>query len=165
MSPANRNDVSVVPQTPGSAERVSGDSATTEPSKLVERLHALKTRLSDMTKTLEDSVATVSPLRGKSNEEIVYSTPKFVAQLLDAQHDSSLFLAPHEDAPADSKVIEVRFTLAASSDQDVASLLEQLELQSQGMHSICTVKDACVPKLCTFRAVARACAISDKVSK
>ena len=100
-------------------------------AQLVDRLQALKQRLSTMTRTLEDSVATASPLRGKANEEILYSTPKLVKELVDGVlgQDPSLFLAPGEAAPAGTQVTEVRFTLAASSEEEIETLVKLLEVQ------------------------------------
>ena len=99
-------------------------------AQLVDRLQALKQRLSTMTRTLEDSVATASPLRGKANEEILYSTPKLVKELVDGVlgQDPSLFLAPGEAAPAGTQVTEVRFTLAASSNEEIETLVKLLEV-------------------------------------
>ena len=112
-------------RTPGSA------GASPDASQLVERLQVLKSRLSTMTKTLEQSVAAASPLRGKANEEILYSTPKLVAQMLDGPigQEASLVLAPGAPAPAGTTVTEVRFTLAASSEEEMEALVELLQLR------------------------------------
>ena len=114
-------------RTPGSA----GAAASPDASQLVERLQVLKSRLSTMTKTLEQSVAAASPLRGKANEEILYSTPKLVAQMLDGPigQEASLVLAPGAPAPAGTTVTEVRFTLAASSEEEMEALVELLQLR------------------------------------
>lgn len=91
-------------RTPGSA----GPISSPDPSQLVERLQALKSRLSNMTKTLEQSVAAASPLRGKSNEEILYSTPKLVTQLLEGPlgQDAALFLEPGQAAAGAARTVE-----------------------------------------------------------
>ena len=53
-----------------------GDTASADPSQLVERLQALKKRLSNMAKTLETNVASASPVKGVQSDDIVYSTPR-----------------------------------------------------------------------------------------
>lgn len=121
-------------RTPGSA----GPISSPDPSQLVERLQALKSRLSNMTKTLEQSVAAASPLRGKSNEEILYSTPKLVTQLLEGPlgQDAALFLEPGQAAAPGTQVTEVRFTLAGASEEEIEALIELLKLQdAQGLQS------------------------------
>jgi hypothetical protein len=116
--------------------RTPGSAGSPDSSQLVERLQLLKSRLSTMTRTLEQSVAAASPLRGKANEQIVYSTPKLVSQLLETPigQDASLFLAPGQDAPDGAEVTEIRFTLAATSDEEVAALVAMLE-DSKGAES------------------------------
>ena len=42
--------------------------------------------------------------------------------------DPSLFLAPGEAAPAGTQVTEVRFTLAASSEEEIETLVKLLEV-------------------------------------
>ena len=69
--------ICLLQRTPGSV------GGSPDPAQLVERLQSLKSRLSNMTKTLEQSVAAASPLRGSANEDILYSTPKHVMQLLE----------------------------------------------------------------------------------
>jgi hypothetical protein len=115
-------------RTPGSA----GD-ASPDVSQLVQRLQVLRSRLSTMTATLEQSVAAASPLRGKADEEILYSTPKLVSQLLDGPigQDVLLLLAPGAPAPAGTNVTEVRFTLSASSEEELEALVELLQLQDE----------------------------------
>jgi hypothetical protein len=115
-------------RTPGSAGAASPDV-----SQLVQRLQVLRSRLSTMTATLEHSVAAASPLRGKADEEILYSTPKLVSQLLDGPigQDASLLLAPGAPAPAGTNVTEVRFTLSASSEEELDALVELLQLQDE----------------------------------
>ena len=115
-------------RTPGSAGAASPDV-----SQLVQRLQVLRSRLSTMTATLEHSVAAASPLRGKADEEILYSTPKLVSQLLDGPigQDVLLLLAPGAPAPAGTNVTEVRFTLSASSEEELEALVELLQLQDE----------------------------------
>jgi len=110
--------------------RTPGSAGSPDPSLLVERLQALKSRLSNMTQTLEESVAAASPLRGKANEEILYSTPKLVTQLLEGPlgQDASLFLAPGEAVAPGVQVTEVRFTLAGASDEEIEAIIELLNL-------------------------------------
>lgn len=92
----------------------------------------MKSRLSNMTKTLEQSVAAASPLRGKGDEQIIYSTPKLVAQVMDGPigQDESFFLAPGQDAAEGAEVTEIRFTLAAASDEEIEELVRLLQLDS-----------------------------------
>ena len=131
---ANVANVTPARGTPGASGellRTPGSAASPDASQLVERLQVLKSRLSTMTKTLEQSVAAASPLRGKANEEILYSTPKLVAQMLDGPigQEASLVLAPGAPAPAGTTVTEVRFTLAASSEEEMEALVELLQLR------------------------------------
>ena len=61
---------------------------------------------------------------------------KGVSQLLETPigQDASLFLAPGQDAPDGVEVTEIRFTLAATSDEEVAALVAMLE-DSKGAES------------------------------
>jgi hypothetical protein len=111
--------------------RTPGSTGSPDSSQLVERLQLLKSRLSNMTKTLEQSVAAASPLRGKANEQIIYSTPRLVAQVLEGAigQDESLFLAPGQEPTDGAEVTEIRFTLAAASDEEIEALVGMLQLE------------------------------------
>lgn len=111
-------------------ERSSGslEHTPTDPSLLVERLQLLKSRLAKMTKTLEASVSSASPIRSSDSEDIVYSTPKLVQQLLESQLDAepSRFLNPGETPGDDDHITEIRFTLATSSEEEAENLIKLL---------------------------------------
>mmetsp|Transcript_10873 Transcript_10873/g.21504 ORF Transcript_10873/g.21504 Transcript_10873/m.21504 type:complete len:121 (+) Transcript_10873:191-553(+) len=100
-----------------------------DPSKLVERLQALKKRLSNMAKTLETNVASASPVRGIQSDDIVYTTPRLVKELIDGKlgEDRSLFVDRVDgDEGASGEYMEVRFTLSAASDEEMEDLINML---------------------------------------
>mmetsp|Transcript_56012 Transcript_56012/g.137355 ORF Transcript_56012/g.137355 Transcript_56012/m.137355 type:complete len:122 (-) Transcript_56012:224-589(-) len=99
-----------------------------DPSKLVHRLQMLKKRLSNMAKTLETNVASASPARGIQSEDIVYSTPRLVKELVDGPmgQDRSLFVDGAGTDGEQEGVMEVRFTLSVASDKEMEDLIMQL---------------------------------------
>eukprot|EP00960_Hanusia_phi_P037558 753017-Hanusia_phi.AAC.4 len=115
-------------------ERSSGslEHTPTDPSLLVERLQLLKSRLAKMTKTLEASVSSASPIKSSDSEDIVYTTPKLVQQLLESQMatDPSRFLGPSETPAEDEHVTEIRFTLATGSEEEAENLVKLLASSS-----------------------------------
>mmetsp|Transcript_54395 Transcript_54395/g.127176 ORF Transcript_54395/g.127176 Transcript_54395/m.127176 type:complete len:126 (+) Transcript_54395:218-595(+) len=118
-------------QTP--AKTAPEQPTTPDSNQLVERLQALKARLSNMARTLEESVAAASPMKNSAEEEIVYSTPKLVKQLLesDVGQDSALFLAKDQTASSDQHVTEIRFTISAQSEEEIAEMVKLLESHGQ----------------------------------
>uniref|UniRef100_A0A7S0W7Q6 Uncharacterized protein n=1 Tax=Hemiselmis tepida TaxID=464990 RepID=A0A7S0W7Q6_9CRYP len=97
-----------------------------DPSKLVERLQALKKRLSNMAKTLETNVASASPVKGIQSEDIIYTTPRLVKELIDGE-DRSIFVDRIDgDEGANGEYMEVRFTLSAASDEEMEQLITML---------------------------------------
>mmetsp|Transcript_52752 Transcript_52752/g.105670 ORF Transcript_52752/g.105670 Transcript_52752/m.105670 type:complete len:124 (+) Transcript_52752:1-372(+) len=117
-------------QTP--AKSTPEQPATPDSNQLVERLQALKARLSNMAQTLEESVAAASPMKSTAEEEIVYSTPKLVKQLLESQvADRAVFLGQKEEPRSEQQVTEIRFTISAQNDEEIEEMLKMLECYEQ----------------------------------
>ncbi len=104
-------------------------SAAPDPAKLVERLQSLKTRLANMAQTLENSVASSTPLKvGCPSDEIMYSTPKVVKEFLEGPvaKDRSIFVHSDYVAEEGEQILEIRYTIAAASQEEVDQIISQL---------------------------------------
>lgn len=105
--------------------RPNSKTPAPDPAKLVERLQSLKTRLANMAQTLENSVAASTPVKGSPSDEIMYSTPKVVKEFLEGQ-------VPKDFVPSDyvanesEQIIEIRYTIAASTQDEVDRIVSEI---------------------------------------
>ena len=109
----------------------SPSQSVPDPAKLVERLQSLKTRLANMAQTLENSVASATPLKGGTpSDEILYSTPKIVKEFLEGPmcKDNSIFVPVDYVAEDGEQIIEIRYTIPAANQEDVDKIISQLRL-------------------------------------
>ena len=96
-----------------------------DPAKLVERLQSLKNRLANMAQTLEISVAASTPVKGSASDEIMYSTPKVVKDFLESQVTKD-FVSSDYVANESEQIIEIRYTIAASSQEEVDRIISEI---------------------------------------
>ena len=96
-----------------------------DPAKLVERLQSLKNRLANMAQTLENSVAASTPVKGSASDEIMYSTPKVVKDFLESQVTKD-FVSSDYVANESEQIIEIRYTIAASSQEEVDRIISEI---------------------------------------
>lgn len=96
-----------------------------DPAKLVERLQSLKNRLANMAQTLENSVAASTPIKGSATDEIMYSTPKVVKEFLEGPVPKD-FVSSDYVANEGEQIIEIRYTIAASSQDEVERIISEL---------------------------------------
>ena len=105
--------------------RSDSKTAAPDPAKLVERLQSLKNRLANMAQTLENSVAASTPVKGSASDEIMYSTPKVVKDFLESQVTKD-FVSSDYVANESEQIIEIRYTIAASSQEEVDRIISEI---------------------------------------
>jgi hypothetical protein len=105
--------------------RTDSKIATPDPAKLVERLQSLKNRLANMAQTLENSVAASTPIKGSASDEIMYSTPKVVKEFLEGPVPKD-FISSDYVASGSEQIIEIRYTIAASSQEEVDKIISEI---------------------------------------
>jgi hypothetical protein len=96
-----------------------------DPAKLVERLQSLKMRLANMAQTLENSVAASTPVKGSVSDEIMYSTPKVVKEFLEGPVPKD-FVSSDYVATEGEQIIEIRYTIAASNQEEVDRIVSEI---------------------------------------
>ena len=102
-----------------------------DPAKLVERLQSLKNRLANMALTLENSVAASTPVKGSNSDEIMYSTPKMVKEFMEGPiaNDRSIFVPAEYVGVDGEQIVEIRFTIPATTQEEVDKIVSQLRRQ------------------------------------
>jgi hypothetical protein len=105
--------------------RMDTKAPAPDPAKLVERLQSLKMRLANMAQTLENSVAASTPVKGSVTDEIMYSTPKVVKEFLEGPVQKD-FVSSDYVATEGEQIIEIRYTIAASNQEEVDRIVSEI---------------------------------------